>query len=341
VVRLRPDDPRLSWDGVVAWEPDAGWWQPWRLPPAWAATAMSPHLMDLARMPAGVRLGFRTDATELSLRLHGDESSAPVDVVIDGKLVHRLPVERGAQVVNAGLPGEPADVEVWLPQSGRTAVGDVELIGGELSGPMWTGLRWIVHGSSITHCRKAAGPTVTWPARVARRNGWRHTNLGFSGEAHLDHVVARTIRDLPADVISVCLGTNVFRGGSMASRALGSAVCGFLATIRDGHPRTPITVITPIAMPAQEKARNAVGLTLPALRDLVRAAVGVVRELHDAPLHVIDGPDLLRVDEDDLLRDGVHPTAEGNAVIAGRIAPLLRSAATRGRSVRREDAADR
>ena len=31
-LRLAPDDPRLTWHGVVSWEQGAGWLAPWRLP---------------------------------------------------------------------------------------------------------------------------------------------------------------------------------------------------------------------------------------------------------------------------------------------------------------------
>lgn len=54
------------------------------------------------------------------------------------------------------------------------------------------------------------------------------------------------IRDTPADVISVKLGINVVNLDLMRRRAFAPAVDGFLDTIRDGHPRTPLILVSPI-----------------------------------------------------------------------------------------------
>ena len=44
------------------------------------------------------------------------------------------------------------------------------------------------------------------------------TNLGFSGSAMLDPFTARTIRDQPADLISLKLGINLVNGDAMRMR---------------------------------------------------------------------------------------------------------------------------
>ena len=68
----------------------------------------------------------------------------------------------------------------------------------------------------------------------------------------LDQFVARTIRDLPADLISVKAGINVVNGDTMRERTFGPALHGFLDTVRDGHPTTPIALVTPIVCPIVE-----------------------------------------------------------------------------------------
>ncbi|MFF4600730.1 hypothetical protein [Amycolatopsis sp. NPDC001319] len=90
--------------------------------------------------------------------------------------------------------------------------------------------------------------------------------LGFAGQCHLDPVVARFIRDTPAELISVCLGSNVYRHCTFSARSFVPAVTGFLQTVRDGHPDTPLVVMTPIVCPTGEREPNAVGLTLADIR---------------------------------------------------------------------------
>jgi hypothetical protein len=77
-------------------------------------------------------------------------------------------------------------------------------------------------------------------------------NLGFSGSALLDPFTARAMRDTPADLISVKIGINVVNADAMRLRAFVPAVHGFLDTIREGHPTTPLLVVSAILCPVQE-----------------------------------------------------------------------------------------
>lgn len=275
-------------------------------------------------MPAGVRVAMRTDAATFSVALEGDKDSCPVDVLVDGELHARLPVGRGPGMVTTDLPMGHTHVEAWMPQWGRTRVGIVRLAGHGFVEPVHRdGPRWVTYGSSITQGREADGPSETWPALVARRHGWRLTCLGFGGECHLDPVVARTIRDGPADLVSLCLGINVYGRASFGPRTFAPAVSRFVETVRDGHPAVPIVVVTPITAPDREDRRNAAGMTLAEVREQVDVAVRTLRRLGDADLHLIDGLWLLGKHDVGLLADGLHPSAEGHRFMADRVAPLL------------------
>ena len=102
------------------------------------------------------------------------------------------------------------------------------------------------HGSSISQGSNATQPSATWVSLAARRAALDLRNLGVGGSAQIDPFMARVIRDTPADVISVALGINVVNADAMRLRAFIPAVHGFLDTIRDGHPDTPLHLITPI-----------------------------------------------------------------------------------------------
>lgn len=319
---LPPDDPRLTWRGLVEFE-DAGddWRRPWRLPSretvaAVAGSGRERHLDARARDAAGVRLDVVVDG-DLVLWLRGQPES-PVDVLVDGVLVDRVRVDGWRDIRVSGL--DAARVEIWLPQFGHVEVGPVEV---EALGPPPGHRRWVAYGSSITQCRGAAGPSETWPALVARELDWDVTNLGFGGECHLDDVAATTIAARPLDVLSLCVGVNIHGHATFSESALLPAAVGFLETAR-ARRAVPTLLVGPILSPDAEDRRNELGLTLSRVREIVRRAADITG------VEYLDGRELLGRADRGLLADGVHPTAEGYAVIARRMAPVLAALAGPG-----------
>ena len=127
---------------------------------------------------------------------------------------------------------------------------------------------WLHHGSSISHGSDAASPTTTWPALAASLGGVELINLGLGGSALLDPFTARALRDTPADLISVKIGINLVNADLMRLRAFTPAVHGFLDTIREGHPTTPLLVVSPILCPIHE---DTPGPSAPDFTDSARA----------------------------------------------------------------------
>lgn len=247
---------------------------PHRLP-AWARAQCADAQLALAEsQPAGVRLVFRTRATAVELvtlptkrvylgappRLDG-----VYDLLVDGLLADQASVSGGNTVTIdlttgtatnqsgpagtlrfTGLPDRRKDVEIWLPHNETT-----ELIALRTDAPLEPAPDrgrqvWLHHGSSISHGSDAASPTTTWPALAASRGDVELINLGLGGSALLDPFIARTMRDTRADLISIKIGINLVNTDVMRLRAFTSAVHGFLDTIRDGHPDTPLLVVSPI-----------------------------------------------------------------------------------------------
>ncbi|TCO48541.1 lysophospholipase L1-like esterase [Kribbella antiqua] len=322
------------WTGYRHREVDAdGWTTFWRLDPRgqdfrlidWTGDPERPghRLWDRAAMPAGVRGIWRTTASTVSLELRADPgiyaSLAPVDVLVDGSLHQRCEIEPGDQRIAVELPGKPVEVEIWLPQSGMIAVRRLSF-DGEADPQAPSGPRWITYGSSITQCTGADGPSETWPALVARKHQWDLVALGFAGECHLDPIAARTIRDVPARLISLCLGINVYGGETYSGRTLPGQVEAFVSTVREGHPHTPLVVITPLLKPNIEGKPNALGLTLDDIRTCVELGART-----DPEVQLIDGRTVLTSGEARAFyADDVHPTADGYRLIAERLSPLLR-----------------
>jgi len=334
-----------------------------------------PQLTDIAHelavtAPAGVRLELVTDARRIELdvltfrlELNGRPALPAVfDLVVDGELVASEATDAGVVTlfdtytealdfrlgdpvtVGFDLDTEgPATVEIWLPHAAKVELRQLRVSdGATVAVPEERRPRWIHHGSSISHCGEATQPTGTWPAIVARRAGLDLQNLAFAGQCNLDPMVARTIRDLPADLISLKVGINIVNADSMRERTFGPALHGFLDTIRDGHPTTPVAVVTAIICPMVEDRPGptptgadhayyaparptdlALGaLTLRRTRELAAAVVAARREAGDENLHLIDGLRLFGTDDAEGLYDGLHPTADGYRLIGDRFHAL-------------------
>lgn len=332
MITLTPGDARLAWHGLAGWRRDGDWWEPWRLP--YDGLPIHPDLAVRARMPAGARIVIRCDAPWIELDLDVapatplDWAVAATELIVDGRVLVREHVT-GNATIRAELGRESTrhmrEVTIWLPHFGLPRLGGIRLPDGTEFGPPDTGRpRITLYGSSISQCKEEPNPSNIWPARLGAAENWDLTCLGFGGQCHLDPVVARHIRDRPAEGIHLCLGINVHGGATHNARSLPPAVIGFLATIRDGHPDTPICVSTPIVSPSREDARNPAGLTLAEIRAVVADAVAGFREsTGDRNLLLIDGLSLIGPADADLLHDGLHPSADGYAVLGDRLRPIL------------------
>lgn len=348
--------------------------RPHRLP-RWAREQNTDAQVAMVEVePAGVRLVLRTAATVLELdtrptrREYAGVPPRPdglYDVLVDGALVAQQVVtggdrlvldprtgtaerhEGGPGTVRVDLPAGEKRVEVWLPHLESTELvalrADAPVRPVERSGP-----RWLHHGSSISQGSNATSPTSTWTSVAAAATGADLTNLGLGGSALLDPFVARTLRDRPADVVSVKLGINVVNADAMRMRAFVPAVHGFLDTIREGHPDVPLLVVTPLFCPIHEETPGPGGFDLsdgtlrfvatgdPAevaagrltLRTVREALADVVaqRQADDPHLHLVDGLALYGpADHDELpLPDRLHLDTASHRRVGERFAEALR-----------------
>ena len=313
---VSPTDPRLRWPGAISLEATDEWVMPWRLPFDELALFDAGMLLQKASWPAGVRIAFRSDTTTVAGRIVPDAGMLSLDLSCDGVQVGSLPMKGKEEFRFDGLPAGEKAIELWLPQIGRFKLRELEIDDGARLLP-WEDARpkWIAYGSSITHCKDAESPMHTWPAVVARERGLNHMNLGFGGQCHLDPMVARTMRDLPADLISICAGINIYGNGSLNPRSFRPAIIGFVKTLRDGHPHTPIAVMSPIGCPDRETKKNAVGFSLRDMREEVADAVARLRAAGDARVHYVNGLDILSEEHAERLYDGLHPDAEGYKIM--------------------------
>lgn len=327
-----PTDLPEAWHGAATWTSVPDGLQPWRVTPGHLERIMSAEVEQLARIPNGVRLAVDTDARAVEIALttteaHGD-AARRVDVVVDGELAASRDAGGDASV-RVELPGRSAGVELWLPHAAPTVLRQVLLDGATTVTPsLPRGPRWVMHGSSITQCNQAESPTGTWPALVAARNSVELTALGMSGQCHLDPPLAETIGAARPDLVTLCLGANVYGAGTFTARSFVPAIIGFVDHVRR-LTDAPIVVVSPTAAgPHREEQRNSAGLDQREIRHLVHVAAEVLQR-GDPLITLIDGSQIITTAEMHLLGDLLHPTPQGYRVMAERLAPRLAAAATR------------
>jgi len=257
-----------------------------------------------------------------------DPAGHPFDVVIGNEIVrvgHGLP--GATEVTLAELPAGRRVLELWLPPSSPLVISEL-LVDGTFARPIPDRRPlWVTWGSSLTHCVRAGSAARIWPATVARRHDLNLQNLGFGGQCHLDPMVARYIRDQPADYISLKLGINTI-GGSVNARTYPALVTGAVAIIREKHPHTPIALISPIGYPPHETTPNVVGYTIEGMRQDMAAVHQRLVAAGDRNLYYVDGLAIFSVEEIHAhTEDKCHPKADGIDLMAERfsehVMPLL------------------
>ncbi|MDF6022726.1 GDSL-type esterase/lipase family protein [Streptomyces sp. JH34] len=363
--------------GALELERTANGLLPHRLPARARAQNTDGQLAMAEAQPSGVRVVLRTRATRVELdtlptkRVYVGAPPRPdgvYDLLVDGRLVGRAGVNGGntltidmaagtaetrpgpvGTVHFGGLSADMKDVEIWLPHNETTELVALRTDAPVEPVPVADRAVWLHHGSSISQGSDAASPTTTWPALAASLGGVELVNLGFAGSALLDPFTARALRDTPADLISVKAGINLVNTDVMRLRAFTPAVHGFLDTVREGHPTTPLLVVSPILCPIHETtpgpsapdhsalsegrlsfsaagdpAETAAGkLTLRTIRDEL-ARIVAQRAAEDPHLHLLDGRELYgEADSVDLpLPDALHPDAATHRRIGERFARL-------------------
>jgi lysophospholipase L1-like esterase len=309
------NDSRLTWCGVMSLEQGLGWTKPWRVPHQ-DLDLYAPggsNLAVAAEKPSGVRLRFATNAESLTVGCEPLANPGSFDLVIDNEIVATSQFNAGATEVSfAHLSPGDKTIEVWLSPTVPVAVRHLELPdGADIIETTDDRLKWVTYGSSITHCGSAGSPATTWPSVVARGKNLNLTSLGYGGQCHADPLIARLIRDQPADFISIKMGINIYGQASLGPRAFRPAVLGTIATIRDGHPETPLAVCSPIWGHDRETRENAVGLTLQQMRVEVAEAVESFRRRGDDRIYYIDGLKLFDESMAEYMPDNLHPNATG------------------------------
>ncbi|MFG1837374.1 GDSL-type esterase/lipase family protein [Micromonospora sp. NPDC049175] len=334
-------DPSVLFRGAVSVQPGPPgpdgrplWWAPWRVPYEEAELHLPEGGVGRAAMPSGVRISLRSDSRWLRCRyqadpapvLNGPQERPRLDVRVDGRLLRtvRLRADGGDQEFEVPLGGQRRDrlVELWLPTYNQFRLRLLEVETrwqpDERRRP-----RWVHYGSSISQGRGAASPSTAWHALVAESAGWDLTSLALGAACHMQPMTARLMRDLPAEVLTACVGINSQALGSLGPETFTAAVIGFVRTVRERHPVTPLMMMSTIYAPERESVAGPSGLTIEDCRARTARAVELLRAAGDLHVHYLDGLKIFGPSDAELMLEPLsierlHPGPAGHHLFAER-----------------------
>nr|ADE34494.1 SsfX3 [Streptomyces sp. SF2575] len=301
---VSPTDPALTYRGAVSLQDRDGWLAPWRAPHEDAYLYFPKGSVGRLAQTSGVRLCLRTDSPWLAVRYEAvgpkpkpGEPQPPaepalLDVLVDGELARtvELKLDADAELHVDGLPAGDKLVELWLPTLLQFRLAEVRLeAGATLEKDTSSKPHWIHYGDSICHGRGAASPSRTWLALAARAEGLDLQSLSFAADgSHLQPMFARLIRDLPADLISLRVGTSNFMDGDGFVDFPANLV-GFVQIIRERHPLTPIVLGSSVYSPFWDELPADDKPTVADYREQVVKVAELLRKHGDQNVHYLDG----------------------------------------------------
>lgn len=299
--------------------------KPWRIPFDKKEFFPPNGISGQAELPAGVRIKIRSNTQSIKIGIVEAAELMEMDCLIDSIRFKTAYIPAGETMVSFdSLAGQTKLIEIYLSQKVPVPISGIWID----EGAEWelvddSRLRWITYGSSITHCYYSDSPSQTWPALAANELDFNLTCLGYSGNCHLEPMVARMIRDLPADFISFSAGINIVGGNTLSDRTFSPALIGFIETIRDVHKDVPLVIISPIFHREREKIENQVGLSLEKVRNEIVQVVDLFKRHGDQNIYYIDGLEWFGEEYEKYMPDGLHPNGEGDKIMAVRFQQLI------------------
>jgi hypothetical protein len=295
-------------------------------------------LWHSALVPAGVRLelvgdaeavdiAYRTTSGDLGYR--GDGAGTTFSVWRGGSNVWNEEAVLGDGLVRLPLGSassrEPAIV--YLPEGMRPFIQSLAAVRGVIT-PAPARPRWIAYGDASTQGWISSGPAYGWAATAARHAELDLVNLGYAAAARGEIISAEHIAGLRADIITIAYGASCWARTPHSIGMVTEGLWGFLDVIRQGHPTTPIVVISPVIRPDAEEAPNRLGTSLGDIRHAIEMVTRDRIVCGDHTLALVTGRSMIHASQ---LADGIHPGDEGHKRIAATVARALTAAMSAAR----------
>lgn len=313
-----------------------------RLPPD-VAEQTSPAVDKLSRESAGGRVRFSTDSPYIAIRAKyvvvGRDShltlisTAGFDLYIDsefgGRYVREFRMPRSMeqsyeQIIHLDC-GKMRSFTINFPVHSVVESLEVGLAPNASLGeatPYRSMNPIIVYGSSIVHGSAATRPGMIYPNILSREFNVDVRNIGFSGNAKGEAVLAEYLASLPMSIF-VC----DYDHNAPTVEHLEQTHHRFYEIVREKNPDVPYVMIT---RPNYYTAlRN--GDDVMNRRDVVMRSYLKAREKGDKNVYFIDGTSFMTAPHQyDTVVDAIHPSDAGFMRMADVIGTLIRHIMEKG-----------
>ncbi|MBE6610711.1 MAG: hypothetical protein E7634_08590 [Ruminococcaceae bacterium] len=176
----------------------------------------------------------------------------------------------------------------------------------------------LFYGSSIVHGTAASRPGHTYPAIISRAMNLDYRNIGFSGQAKGETVLAEWMASLPMSVF-VC----DYDHNAPTLAHLEATHYPLYETVREKNPTVPYIMVTRPdywTLPGQQEA-------ILKRRDLIMTSYLKARGTGDKNVYFIDGMSFNSAPHQyEMSVDGVHPNDAGFIRMADSIGTVIRHA---------------
>jgi GDSL-like Lipase/Acylhydrolase family len=287
-----------------------------------------------ASVPVGVRLEMVGDAqavdvayrtTNGNLGYRGDGAGVTFSVWRGGRQVDEAEAELGDGLIRLQLgtmvPERPATV--YLPEGMLPVVRSLTAVHGQIA-PAPTEPRWLAYGDSSTQGWVASGPARAWAAIAARKAGLDLVNMGYAQSGRADIASAEQLSALEAEIITISYGASCWSRVPHSPAMIEVGLDAFLDVVRQGHPETPIIVMSPVVWPEGDHSPNRLGATLRDIRGSIESVTRWRMREGDVNLALLPGLDVM---DEWYLTDGIYPGDEGHKRIAAAVGKYLFAAA--------------
>jgi lysophospholipase L1-like esterase len=297
---------------------------------------MPADVWHAASVPVGVRLEIVGDAQAVdiayrtatgNLGYRGDGAGVTFSVWRAGRQVGEADAELGDGLIRLRLGATSAErpATIYLPEGMLPVVRSLTAVHGEIA-PAPVEPRWLAYGDSTTQGWIASGPAQAWAAIAARKAGLDLVNMGYAQSGRGEIASAEQMAALDAEVITISYGSSCWSRVPHSAAMMEAGFEAFLDVIRQGHPETPIVVMSPILRPDGEQEPNRLGATLDDIRHAIESVTRWRILEGDGNLALLSGRDVI---EERHLTDGIYPGDEGHKRIAAAVGKFL-FAAIRG-----------
>ena len=292
-----------------------------------------PRLNKLGKRCPGARLGFRTDAGTITVKITFETFAVDVGMSIYASQSASVfagdrPSSRFLGLINPSNYEQKTfektikkesvleDITIWLPRN--EIISDIEISVNDYAvmlppTPYKYSKPILYYGSSITEGGCCASITSGYNAIISRHLDVDYYNFGFSGNARGDLNMAEYISNIDMSVFVYDYDHN-----APTAEHLESTHEPFFKVIREKNPTLPIVMMTrPSITYSDEHKRR---------RDIVRATYENALKAGDKNVYFIDGETFFGDSDRELCTlDRVHPNDLGFAKMASVVEPVIKA----------------